>query len=284
MAAVEETAKKLGVMESMSKDTMIVILVISAMIAIVLVSIYIVQLIKKSNMKSLKMIETIISLENRQIIPFKIPDGKMSATTVGQEYSYGFWIYLSDSYATTTAHKIIFQRGFSGNTAIPNTTSPIIALDKATNKLMFAVSTTQVTNAQDIDQIFGTSSKYLTTTIDYLPLQRWVYVAMTVRDSMLTVYMDGDMYSVSTTANIPSTTGRPIMRGTSGDAYIGDSMNNVKGFVSKMAFFNYAMSQGEVQNVYNNGPITKSILSYFGIGNYAVRSPIYNIEQDAKTV
>ena len=38
------------------------------------------------------------------------------------------------------------------------------------------------------------------------------------------------------------------------------------------------VSQKEAKNIYTQGPISQSFLRYFGIGNYGIRTPIYNID------
>lgn len=103
---------------------------------------------------------------------------------------------------------------------------------------------------------------------------------MVQKDNILTVYMDGDIYSVTTTADIRVSSGkpRPVVRSSFGDGFIGDISNSTPGFISKLAFYNYALTQDEILTIYNNGPVTKSMLSFFGIANYGLRSPIYNLQ------
>jgi hypothetical protein len=102
---------------------------------------------------------------------------------------------------------------------------------------------------------------------------------MVLRDNIMTIYMDGDIYSVTTTADllVNSNDVRPIVNSTNGDAFIGSTKFSTLGFISKLSMYNYGLTQNQIRNLYNQGPVTKSLLSMFGIANYGVRSPIYNL-------
>lgn len=284
--ATEEVSKNVkGVFQSLSQDSVIIIFVVICMIIIIIVTIYIVKMMRNSNLKQVPLTKKLISFEDKLTVPFKVPASALSVTSRGQEFSYSFWIYLGE-YATTVNHKLVYQRGTNpGNSSVttfPSTTSPIIALHKGTNKLMFALSTTASSGTNSLDDIFNKKSGYLVATIDYLPLHRWIFASMVLRDNVLTIYMDGDIYSVITTADIPtsSSSNRPIVSASYGDGFIGDLNQSTPGFVSKFSFYNYAVTQSELKHWYNNGPVTKSMLSFFGIANYGLRSPIYNLQDE----
>lgn len=275
------------------KKTGIIILIVLAMFAIILIVVYIVNLIRKSSMKQVQLLNKIIALDNRQIVPYTIPASTMDVTLRGQEFSYSFWVYLSPHYDATANHKLLFARGNpeSEYTTFAATANPIIFMHKSTNVMYFAMSTTEVKdNSNTLQSIVQRNangqftSKYLVSHIDYVPLQRWVHVVMAVRDSSMTIYMDGDIYSVVNVADIPWSSGqvRPIIRGTQGAASIGDPGNPTKGFMSHMEFFNYSLTQDQVKEVYKNGPIRQTLLGRLGLGNYALRAPIYKVEEDAK--
>lgn len=274
-----------GIMKNITSDSLIIILVVCAMVLIILITIYIIRMFKKSNLKETKLTKKIIQLDDRQVIPYNIPAGNMVVSNRGQEFAYTFWIYLGE-YTTTVQHKLIYQRG-SANPTDPNVTlsytaNPVIALDKGTNKLMFALATTKTTATNTIDSIFNKTANYVTTKIDYLPLHRWVFASMVLRDNVMTVYMDGDIYSVTTTADLQTSSNdaRPIVSSTFGDGFIGNSKYSTLGFISKLCTYNYALSQNEIRSLYNQGPVVKSMLSMFGIANYGIRSPIYNLQDD----
>jgi hypothetical protein len=271
-----------GIMKGLTNDSIIIILVVCAMVIIILITIYIIRIFKKSNLKETKLTSKIIQLDDKKVIPYKIPGGKMAVSNRGQEFSYTFWIYLGE-YATTVQHKLVYQRGADQPTdndvSISYTANPIIALDKGTNKLMFALSTSKASGTNTLDAIFNKSANYITSRIDYIPLHRWVFASMVLRDNIMTIYMDGDIYSVTTTADllVNSTDVRPIVNSTNGDAFIGSTKFSTLGFISKLSMYNYGLTQNQIRSLYNRGPVTKSLLSMFGIANYGVRSPIYNL-------
>jgi hypothetical protein len=276
------------------KQSGIVILVIAAMIVLVLVVIYIVNMVRKTKLQNVVLQTNLIATDNRSVVPFTVPAGNMSLITNGQEFSYSFWIFLGGNYQPTNGYKMIMQRGntnsYTGTLLqISSTTNPIILMDPASNKMYFAVATNAAKNtAANLTpaQILATDSKgqytsgYLVTYIDYVPLQRWVNIALVIKNTAIYVYMDADLYSVVSLSDISPQTSAgqgAIIQGTAGDLLIGDSVNNTPGYISLARFFNYAIGQPDLQTLYNSGPALSSWLSYVGLGNYAVRSPIYEI-------
>ena len=65
----------------------------------------------------------------------------------------------------------------------------------------------------------------------------------------------------------------------SGNMYIGRHQLNesVEGFVSKVQFFNYAVTIDHARLIYQSGPLHKSIFSYFGLPLYGIRNPVYKL-------
>jgi hypothetical protein len=228
----------------------------------------------------------------------------MSLPNTGLEFSYSFWLYLNDQYLPTSQHKMLFQRGNISdvlNEYSPKT-SPFVFMDKNTNKMYFAISTSKVINPMRLDQILQKSpdgrynSGYLVGYIDYVPMQRWVNIAFFVKDDKMFIFIDGDMYTAvsvsdiqsSTTTSSPSTntsstsSSRPVLRYTDGDATIGSKGYGIDGFLSYTRFFNYALSQKEIKAIYEAGPTKRSMLALIGLNNYGLRAPVYNLDDDAK--
>jgi len=278
-------------LKAMVTHSWVVLLVIAAMIIIVFLVLYIVNRVKMTKLQAVPLQQGgLIQMDNRQTVPFVVPAASMSTVTNGQEFSYSGWIFLGAGYSQTTGPKLIMTRGntnsYNGNVMqISNNTNPVIMLDQGTNTMYFAVNTSAVNSALAPASIILTNangsykSGYLVTSITYLPLQRWVNFAMVVQNTSLYVYMDGDLYSVATLSDISLPSGNagpnPIMKGTVGDLLIGDSVNYTPGYISKASFYNYAMSQTDVKNAYISGPNQSSWLSWIGLGNYALRTPIY---------
>lgn len=272
----------------MSKNTGIVILVIVVLILIILIIIYIYRIFSSSGLKKIDLIDKVISLEQRGSLPYSIPSSKMSVTTRGQEFTYGFWLYLSDVYENTIEHKVLFTRGNTNKStsAIDSNANPVVLLDKGTNTMYVALSTTATPQSSAISvnsiTVPGSDANFMVGKVDYVPLQRWVHYCIVVKDSSLMLFMDGELYSITTTADIKTTTSvRPIIKGNNGDVIIGNPSSPIKGFMAKFQFFNYALSSSQIQDVYKAGPVNKSMLAYIGLGNYGLRTPVYNIDDSS---
>lgn len=276
-------------------DTGIVVLVILVMIVIVLILVYIIRVFKTSALKRVELLDKIIALDTRSSLPHIVPANLMSVTTRGQEFSYCFWIYLSENYAASDMHKLIMVRGNGSQSYSTMTTdaNPVIMMDAKTNSMYFALSTTETNSEFSLSCIAKSpattctattaNSKHLVIKVEYVPLQRWINCCFVVRDNIATLFIDGDIYSISTTNDIHNATSgpRPIIRGTTGKISIGDPNYPINGFLSKLEFFNYALNHKQVQDIYKSGPVNSGFLSKFGIGNYGIRSPIYNLDDSS---
>jgi len=284
---VGNTGKAGNIALTYLNESWMIILIIGAMFLLVLVVFYIFYLIKKSQLRNVVLHTDMIVLDNRNVVPYIVKADNMSALTVnGQEYSYSTWIFLANNYDATSDHKVIMERGNSSTVPgmVSANTSPIIAMDAKTNKMYIAVSTSAVVNPLTLEKVFEKdsvtnrfSSGFLVTYIDYVPLQRWVNVILVVREMNMYVYIDGDIYSVTSASEVKKNSDRPMIRGTSGDMSIGEKRNTTHGYLSLTQFFNYGLTQKEVKSIYGNGPTRTSWLSIFGLGSYGVRSPVYKI-------
>ena len=151
---------------------------------------------------------------------------------------------------------------------------------------------------------------YLTGKVDYVPLQRWVNYTFTVQNNLLSVYQDGSLYTVSDLFDMIDMTcapalgntcvARPLFAAVIGDMTIGNPttcattpsgplinnqtcISDVNGFVSRVQFFNYALTSNQARQVYNAGPGSGSMLRLLGLPEYGVRSPIYQINGKSET-
>lgn len=224
--------------------------------------------------------------------------------------------------------KLVFYRGSSDNIATAN---PVVTMDGLSNKMYIAIKTTNsildsscnnnlanirfnnyfnaVKNTQYPQKTPGVptpsvpsysnpnQNQYVILTIDYIPLQRWVNISYIVNNKLLTVLVDGEIYSVTTTDEIMmglpqafDQYGNPmniniILDKGSGSVYPGTTSKitniaPINGYLSKLKFYNYAVSISDLRNFYNEGPIVSS--SILGIPlplSYGIRSPIYNLNE-----
>lgn len=271
-------------MISWARDTGIVVLVLVVMLVIILLLVYIIRVFKMTGLKQSDLSSNLIFLNQRANLPIVLPASQLAPVTRGQEFSFSFWIQLDGYYENSLYNKILFMRGNnpSASSNIDVASNPVVLLDKATNIMYFALRTTteagSIINVNDITSSTG-SATHMVAKVDYIPLQRWIHFVMVLRDNTLTVFMDGDIYSITTTNDVKTLTGaRPLIKGSSGDVLIGDPNNPINGVLGKFSFYNYGLTQKQVQNIYKAGPMNKTMLSYVGIGNYGLRSPIYNMD------
>jgi hypothetical protein len=165
--------------------------------------------------------------------------------------------------------------------------------------MYIAIKTNRSTSVSTMDNVLSKNSMYAVSVVDYVPLQRWVNIAFSIQDAILTVFLDGDIYSVrsitdvqnmdpvnttvsanTTTGSASAVNGRSFYSSSVGDMYIGDTKALVKGFISRVQYFNYALTQKDIQNVYASGPVKKSLLSFIGLTEYGVRSPVYKVSDE----
>jgi hypothetical protein len=213
---------------------------------------------------------------------------------------------------TVPQDKMVFYRGDQNDVSKAN---PIVTMDGVNNKMyiavrvkdstLTAVSNTNLYKIRALNYWLNSMLKrttpdvntHIIIPIDYVPLQRWVNVTFIVDNKLCTVYMDGEIYSVKSVDEFKSA--RPsetdiygnvrdptlIVENTTGTVYVGQNNNisggrTLPGFLSKLRFFNYALSIDDVKTVYHNGPLGRTFFGGLNIP-YGVRSPIYKLDQVA---
>ena len=239
------------------------------------------------------------SLQSKQLLPQQIivangkggdfvsyPAGSLPTATNGTEFGYSLWLYV-DNVSITTDHKNVLYRGNSSTFA--NGTF-FVYMDATTNALYASVRTSGVA-----DESAGSSpmlndiknNKYfLQSTIDYIPLQRWVCVSYTVKDTTLSTFMDGDLYSVTSIYDLPVKPdgSRALVSKQAGDVMMGGKIGNdsFNGYLGNCLYYNFALTINEEKVVYRKGPYQATWLSYFGFNNVGLRSPVYRINSGTK--
>ena len=147
--------------------------------------------------------------------------------------------------------------------------------------------------------------------LPYIPQQRWVHVAIVVDETVsattITGYVDGESVAQTSTGDIKDSddgTPAPTKRNqyassadtssrkdlrrlnlglSSGDLYTGGDVYSkggvgFPGYVSRVAFFNYELNVRDILALYRQGPYPAS---WFGLGAYGLRTPVYRIKTDS---
>jgi hypothetical protein len=189
----------------------------------------------------------------------------------GMEYSYSFWMYI-ENIENTIEKKHVISRG----------NNPLILLDNNTNKLkvMVGVSESINENINQTPQIID-ENKYHVMTIDYVPIQRWVNIVIVMDNDFVTLYMDGEIYSVANLLNQTDSDGEnKILSISNGLMSVGSKGGNqgYDGYISKVQYFNYALTIEHARAIYKSGPVKKTILSAVGLPLYGIRNPFYKVD------
>ena len=295
------------------KQGPVVIFILAVILVFVIVIIYITFALKNSNLSGKILTKSPIKLDSLAV-PFEVSASDIPKPSVGREFGYSFWLYIDKFEQTPGNNKLIFYRGTKDDLSMAN---PLVMMDGVENKLYLAIKTqdntltgltTTGSTAADLTKVIknnyfknvdyhGTDvNKYVIMEVDYVPLQRWVNFSMIIDNKIVTLFMDGEIYSVKSTDELKALR-KPeldnagnkinynlIIDRTDGGIYVGkNSINNkvtVNGYLSTLAFYNYAMSLNEVKYIYNRGPLVgNGWLQKLGIG-YGVRSPVYKINAD----
>ena len=137
-------------------------------------------------------------------------------------------------------------------------------------------------NLDPANSIGYQSSPYVTTVIDYFPIQRWGHLAVVLKQSNATVYLNGDIYSVISLTDgkiwTSDTDKQQFARAPEGDLVV---FNRVPGYISNIRFYNYSINQNDVQNIYSKGPTYGSWLSWLSLGRYKLQSPVVKISDSS---
>lgn len=291
----------------------VLIFILAVILVFIIVILYISFAMKNSNLSGKKLTSRPIKL-NEVSVPYEIPGTDIPVPAVGREYSYSFWLYVDQFEQTPGNNKLIFYRGTKDDITLAN---PLVMLDTSENRLFVCIKTQDNTlspadirasgnsTAMDLRNIVSKnyfknpmlagagSNKYIIMEVDYVPLQRWVNFTLIVDNKIMSLFLDGEIYSVKSVDELKSSrkpelddNGQPIRYNlivdkTEGNIYVGkNSVNNkvtVNGFLSNLEFHNYAISLNQVKAIYNQGPLSKGgVLGSMGL-QYGIRSPVYKI-------
>jgi len=272
----------------------------------------------KVNRKSYLLPESkvpILGTEYRSLDGREIP-----AIGNGKRTTIMFWIYLHDVEKYKGVYRHILHRGDRG----VDKASPLIFLDKFENKIhvrfdsaaspstitmaspyidSYTAGATKKTVSKDEDRVLFDLATH-GVTIDYVPLQRWVHVAIVVNEEVnsgtISVFLDGELVkhemSGKQTKKIEfqiEGTNAPVMESVvrkfqnlnldkTGNIWVGGSMMETdigpgfSGLVSKIEFVNYDMNASDIYDKYMQGPID-NMASKLGLPAYGMRSPIYRV-------
>lgn len=207
----------------------------------------------------------------------------------GKRASFTFWIYVHDIDKYSGSRRHVLHVGEDSIDAA----SPVVYFSNTSNTLNVyfnPISDTSIpTNISKMEYL---TSKY-GITIDYIPIQRWVHVAVVVNETLnggtISAYLDSDLVKVVTTGGDNKVPGysnntasiQNLMLDKSGNLVIGGSTSDsigpgFSGLVSRFTVYNYDLNVSDIYNDYRIGPID-NLFAKLGLGAYGIQSPIYRI-------
>eukprot|EP00798_Chlamydomonas_sp_ICE-L_P023484 gene23484-biopygen11159 len=290
VSKADPMAWNIGMLMSHVKDGLygtqankMILMGILIIILTILLLIYIARRITRKNLISQEILKKTFKLYAGGSLskPFVYSSTKIPSSKNGIEFTYSFWLYTS-SFDITSLPKLIFTRGFDMSYG---SASPIVYMDAKTNSLHFSVRTNVSNTNATLGAVRDNTSQFLNATVEYVPLQRWVQFALIVKDNIMTILMDGELYTIENVLDMQKPNIKPIIIPHSGDLSIGSMAGSagLKGYITKFDIFNYAINISDVKSIYNKGPFSTSetILSKLGFGNYKMRTPIYKEDDEA---
>jgi len=221
----------------------------------------------------------------------------------GERRSYSFWIYIHDMNVGREMFKHVLSISDNKTPQYIGKSSPYIFIDKTNNRLYVRFAKLNSINNTTFNDITYTGlsdtqtfNTFMSTgiVIPYIPLQRWVHVAIVCNansyKNYIYTYVDGDLVNMTSTgefekvSNLRTTAKdlRDLDLNVSGFLTIGGNPTDLvdgpgfSGLIAKVTTFNYELNQQDVYNNYYEGPIG-GLLAKLGLANYGLRNPIYKI-------
>ena len=201
--------------------------------------------------------------------PLEIAGSKIPSSTIGNEYSLTFWIYIKDFAYRNGNKKQVLTKGLGGPVdGVYKNANPSVYLDEEANKMMFTFALMGVGNNQEdeqeeeqaqgpppdsfsgkyiIETFYDAHSKpYAEVELDNLPLQRWNCINLTVYDNIIDIYIDGLLKKTNIIQEgVPKPNKEHIILGNIG---------GFDGYLSNISWSNRALSPKQIFNKYQEGP------------------------------
>jgi hypothetical protein len=219
----------------------------------------------------------------------EIKGAEAPLSETGREYTYNTWVYIRDWKSGYGNPKCVLHRAASDPATKKDCPSnPSIWLYPTENKMMVRVSTMK-SDSEDYDPniyppydtralpsrntneaytvvnpIYNTDPntgkvKYLDTTyscdIGNLPMQRWMQISVVMWNRTLDIYINGKLVRSCLLPGIPLHDKQAL-----GRIFLGhkDSRYTFNGYLSRVKYYNRAVTAQEVMDLYVKGPLPAS--------------------------
>ena len=293
------------------------IVTIALIVLVIGVSFYVMyhlyKIIMKTDLRTVTLLKNAIKVPQYRKVNINA-DVTMPSLYNGAEFSYSAWMYIESFNRTGKPQLILYNgKGDSFSDAI----SPVFYLDPEYVTLHVLLSTNKGARSGVHRGSLENLHKYrdcdfVRLSVDYVPMQRWVNVTLVVDNEYVQLFFDGELRKViditdkelieNIHSDIQTATKGPddlcendnvcckpentccgkrlINTNTGKQLYIGkigtDEVFN--GYLSKVQFFNYAITVDHAKIIYKSGPLHQSMLGRIGIPMYGLRNPFYKID------
>ena len=174
-------------------------------------------------------------------------------TPASTRYSYGIWVYVN---SWTTTEKLIFSR----NNDI------ILYLDENSPTLYVQLgprSSEKVDGPMKSKSLTSDTTQPIIGVTDNFPLQKWVFIVVSVDNYIVDVYLDGKLVKSVQIAQVNPDSNSNVYVGSGYDAYIANFQR-----------WSYPLDPQTVWNSYMSGNGGSSLGSMLGVSNYHVHMNI----------
>lgn len=271
-------------------------LVMAVAAVIVLCTVYIVYRVRKSDLQSYNVTTRPIRL-SELAEAVEIKRETIPPTVRGTDFSYSFWLYVArfdsqDAPPNDKARAVFFRGDKDGVHPSSTPFSPLVVLDNEANRLKVLLKTSASRTDLDVEQIIADprGAGWVVATVEYMPLQRWVSIVIVIKGPKLTIYLDGDMYTMENASSLNRTPAASragvnsqmgvLPSETNGPIFVGKMPFNTKsidGTLAKLQFFNYALERSDARTLYLEGPQQRTFMATIGLPSYAIQAPIYKM-------
>jgi len=159
--------------------------------------------------------------------------GRSDNEVGGLEFSYSFWLYVDDWAYKYGEWKHVMHKG--NDSSWPNR-APGIWLHPKENAMRVYMNT------------FKKIGEYVD--VENIPLNKWVYVVVAVRQKDLDIYINGNLAKRKNLDSLP--------KQNYGDLYL-NSFRGFSGYLSNIMYYDYYLSFSEMDSNLSKGPSTKPV-------------------------
>lgn len=150
----------------------------------------------------------------------------------GIEFTYMWWSYIDDYHYNQGKARPVFFKGDAQN--LPISRAPGVYLSPEHNSMIFQMNTYSDPN--------------VTLTVDNLPSKMWVHFALVVTQKTMEVYVNGHLKTSRVFESLP--------KQNFGDLHV-TTHGGYSGFLSRLRYFDYAVTFSEIDAAVNQGPSSK---------------------------